>query len=121
MGDYDVDNNSEFMYEKAGSLMKEESVVMNIEKPSFLLNDPVHLLIQEVLREHPLPFKLQDFQLQTLYCLGSLKNVILVAPTGSGKMMCAVYGVQLLQKIFGVKNGVGLMTQPIRFVNFFLI
>ena len=53
-----------------------------ISKGSLLLKHPVLL-------ENPLPFELQDFQLLTLHSLGSLRNVILLAPTGRGKMICA--------------------------------
>ena len=110
---------AEELYEKAGSMLPEDAEEITIEKYNYLLNDSVHLIIQEVLSEHPLPFKFQEFQLITLHCLGSLKNIILLSPTGSGKMICAYYGVLVLQKVFGVPNGVGLVTQPLRY--FFLI
>ena len=81
---------------------------------SYLLNDFVHSVIQEVLNEHPIPFKLQDFQLLTLYALGSQKSVVvLMSPTGSGKMICTYLGSLVLQKIFGIENGVMLGTMPI--------
>ena len=102
------------LYEKAGTLIPEDAEQITIEKYNNLLKDSVHLIIQEVLTEHPLPFQFQDFQLLTLHCLGSLKNIILVSPTGTGKMICSYYGVLVLQKVLGVPNGVGLMTQPLR-------
>ena len=102
------------LYEKAGTSMAEDPEDITIEKYYYLIQDSVHLIIQEVLSEKPLPFKLQDFQLLTLHCLGSLKNVVLVAPTGSGKMICSYYGILVLQKVFGIKSGVGLGTQPLR-------
>lgn len=102
------------LYEKSGTLIPEDSDEITIEKYNYLLKDSVHLIIQEVLTECPLPFKLQDFQLVTLHCLGSLKNVVLLAPTGAGKMICAYYGILVLQKVFGVPKGVGLVTQPLR-------
>jgi superfamily II RNA helicase len=102
------------LYEKSGTLIPEDSDEITIEKYNYLLKDSVHLIIQEVLKEHPLPFMLQEFQLVTLHCLGSLKNVVLLAPTGAGKMICAYYGILVLQKVFGVPKGVGLVTQPLR-------
>ena len=68
------------LYDKAGTLIPEDPEEITIEKYNYLIKDSVHLIIQEVLTENPLPFKLQDFQLITLHCLGSLKNVILVSP-----------------------------------------
>ena len=102
------------LYERAGSLIPEDDCDITIEKYGYLLKDSVHQIIQEVLSEHPLPYKLQDFQLLTLHCLGSLKNVVLVAPTGCGKMLCTYYGVLVLQKVFNIPNGVGLSSQPLR-------
>ena len=103
------------LYKKAGTLIPEINCDITIEKYGHLLKDSVHQIIQEVLSEHPLPYKLQDFQLLTLhYCLGSLKNVVLVAPTGCGKMLCTYYGVLVLQKVFNIPNGVGLLSQPLR-------
>ena len=102
------------LYEKAGNEVKEDAEEITIEKYNYLLNDSVHLIIQEVLAENPLPFQLQDFQLLTLHCLGSLKNVILISPTGSGKMICAYLQILVLQKVFKIPGGVGLGTQPLR-------
>jgi len=101
------------LYEMAGTLVPEDRGDITVEKYNYLLRDSVHLIIQEVLSEHPLPYKLQDFQLLTLHCLGSLQNVVLVAPTGSGKMLCSYYGVLVLQKVLNIPNGVGLLTQPL--------
>ena len=105
---------AEELYEKAGTAVKEDPEQITIEKYNYLLKDEVHLIIQEVLSENPLPFKLQDFQLLTLHSLGSLKNVILCSPTGSGKMICAYLQILVLQKVFKIPNGVGLGTQPLR-------
>ena len=100
------------LYENAGTLIPEDDCDITIGK--YLLKDSVRQIIQEVLSEHPLPYKLQDFQLLTLHCLGSLKNIVLVAPTGCGKMLCTYYGVLVLQKVFNIPNGVGLLSQPLR-------
>ena len=41
--------------------------------------------------------------------------------TGSGKMICATYGVLVLQKVFRVPRGVVLMTQPLRYIELILL
>ena len=75
---------SDVLYDTAGMLIKEDEHKLTMRSRSYLLNDFVHSVIQEVLNEHPIPFKLQDFQLLTLYALGSQKSVVvLVSPTGS--------------------------------------
>ena len=107
---------AEELYEQAGLLINEDADEFTLDKHTHLLNDSVDLIIREVLAENPLPFQLQDFQRLTLHCLGSLKNVILISPTGSGKMICAYLGIKVLQKVFGVPKGVGLITQPLRYL-----
>ena len=77
------------LYAEAGTLVPEDSEAITIDRYGYLLNDKIHNIIQEVLRENPLPFELQDFQKLTLHCLGSMKNVILISPTGTGKLICA--------------------------------
>ena len=103
----------EELYKNAGKLIPEDEEQITIENHQHLLSDSVHLVIQEVLSENPLPFKLQDFQLLTMHALGSLKNVILISPTGSGKMICAYLGILVLQKVLEVPKGVGLGTMPL--------
>ena len=71
------------LFDKAGELVEEDVGEISFVKYQHLLNDSVAMIIDEVLSENHLPFKLQDFQLLTLHCIGSLKNVILISPTGS--------------------------------------
>ena len=100
-------------YNKAGELIPEDAEQITLEKYQHVLSDSVHLIIQEVLQEHHVPFKLQQFQMLTLHALGSLNNVVLLSPTGTGKMICVYLGIFVLQKVFKIKNGVGLGTMPI--------
>ena len=62
-------------YIKAGELIPEDAEQITLEKYQHLLSDSVHLIIQEVLEEHHVPFKLQQFQMLTLHALGSLKPI----------------------------------------------
>ena len=73
---------SKYLYDKAGELVPEDAEEISLTRYQFLLKDSIALIIEEVLFENPLPFKLQQFQLLTLHCIGSLRNVILVSPTG---------------------------------------
>ena len=105
---------SDVLYDTVGMLIKVDEHNITMRSHSYLLSDSVHSVIQEVLNEHPIPFKLQDFQLLTLYALGSQKSVVvLVSPTGSGKMIWTYLGSLVLQKIFGIENGIMLGTMPI--------
>ena len=75
------------LYVQAGELVEEEENQISLTRFSHLLNDEVAGILEKVLVENPLPFPLQDFQKIALHAIGSLKNVILVSPTGSGKMI----------------------------------
>ena len=74
-------------YSLAGSLVDEPPDELNLVKYECLLSDNVHKLIMEVLNETKLGFQLADFQMLSLHVLGSKKNLILISPTGSGKML----------------------------------
>ena len=104
---------AKLLLEQAGDLKEEDPEQITIRNHEHLLCDQVHIIIQEVLQENPVGFKLQDFQLLSLHCLGSLKNVVLLSPTGSGKMLCAYYGTLVLRKVFEKPKGVGLVNQPL--------
>ena len=77
----------DLLYDCAGELIPEDADQITIEKHRHLFSDSVHIAIQKVLSEHPLPFTLMDFQLLTIHALGSLKNVILISPTGRAHIL----------------------------------
>ena len=106
-------NKADWLYDQAGELIDEDQEQLTVELYRHLLSDKVHSIIQEVLEENRIQYKLQDFQLLTLHSLGSLRNVILVCPTGCGKMLCSYLGTLVLRKVFGKVKGVGLGNQPL--------
>ena len=105
------------IYEEVGSKSDAEPEgKLTIEKNLHLLRDEVAFLIEEVLEEHPLPYQLKDFQKFVLHQIGSLNNVILVSPTGSGKMVVIYLAIFVLQKVLGVSDGVGIGCQPLSLI-----
>ena len=62
---------ADLLYDGAGELVDEDPEQLTLEKYEHLLCDEVHLVIKEVLSENQIGFKLQDFQMLTLHCLGS--------------------------------------------------
>ena len=74
-------------YHLAGTLVDEPADEISIAKHELLLNDTIHPLILEVLQETGIRFKLADFQLLSLHVLGSGDHLVLISPTGSGKML----------------------------------
>ena len=86
---------------------------LTIVKYLHFLRDEVAFLIEEVLEEHPLPYQLKDFQKLVLHQIGSLNNVILLSPTGSGKMVVIYLAIFVLQNVLGGSDGVGIGCQPL--------
>ena len=74
-------------YLLAGSLVDEPPDEISLVKYGHFLSDKIHGKIMEVLEETKIQFCLSDFQLLSLHVLGSKKNLILISPTGSGKML----------------------------------
>ena len=104
---------AETLYESAGKVVEEEDDQISLAKYNHLLNDKVATILQQVLVENPLPFELQDFQKLALHAIGNFQNVILISPTGSGKMLVAYLAILVLQKVMDVPCGVGIGTQPL--------
>jgi hypothetical protein len=80
-------DDAEKNYELAGTLVDEPPDEISISMHEHLLNDPIHVLILEVMHETKIGYRLSDFQMLSLHVLGSQKNLILISPTGSGKML----------------------------------
>lgn len=100
------------MYDEAGSLVNEQEEQITLLQYRHILSDKVSVVLAEVLFENPLPFKLQPFQMLALHALGSGSNVLLLCPTGSGKMIVVFLAILVLQKIHSVP-GVGVGSQPL--------
>ena len=110
--EFDLKEYCGMLYDHAGSLVKEPEEQITMEKYGHLLNDEVGVFLNQVLDEHPLPFMLQDFQKLAIHALGRGHNVILMSPTGSGKMVVVYLAILVLQKV-NSQPGVGVGTQPL--------
>ena len=84
-------------YLMSGSIVQEKSDEIDKVRYEYLMtNDKVDTMIKEVLRDVHLPFSLTDTQLLSLHVLGNKNNLILVSPTGSGKMLGKKHNSSLL-------------------------
>ena len=84
-------------YLMSGAIVQEKSDEIDKVRYEYLMtNDKVDTRIKEVLRDVNLPFSLTDTQLLSLHVLGNKNNLILVSPTGSGKMLGKKHNSSLL-------------------------
>ena len=97
-GDISEDK-ANWLLEQAGDLIPEDPEQITLSQYEHLLSDKVYNVIQEVLQENRVGFKLQDSQLVTLHCLGSLQNVVFMVTTWSGKMVYSYLGTLVLRKV----------------------
>ena len=74
-------------YDQAATEVPEEPDQLNLVNYSHLLCDKVNLSILELLEEVQLPYKnFANFQMLSLHVLESERNLVLISPTGSGKV-----------------------------------
>ena len=104
------------LYDEAGKLVSADDDQISLTKYCHLLRDDVALTLAQVLEENPLQFELADFQKVASHAIGSMQNVVLISPTGSGKMAVAYLSILVLQKMLGIPSEVGVGTQPLSYI-----
>ena len=72
-------------YEEAGRLVSEHEDQISIDDHQDLLNAATTAILDEVVNDLSLPYKLSDFQRLSLNTLLQKKDLVLLSPTGSGK------------------------------------
>jgi superfamily II DNA helicase RecQ len=100
-------------YQEAGRLVPEEADQISLEKYGHLINPSNDHVLQEVLTDLALPYKLADFQTISIHTLLQKRDLVLVSPTGTGKMNVISLGIIGLRQVFGNMKGVAIVTQPL--------
>ena len=77
-------------YEEAGKLILEERDKISMEKHADLMDKDSVAVLDETLGDLSLPYDLSDFQKLSINILLQRKDLILLSPTGSGKV-CLFY------------------------------
>ena len=85
-------------YEAAGSEVDEEPERITVAGNKDMMNDEVDGALNQIISELDLPYKLAEFQRVAINGLAQKKNLVLVSPTGSGKMNIPLLASLVLRK-----------------------
>ena len=99
--------------EAAEKLVVEEEDGILLSQHTDLLDIKVNEILNKITVDIDLLYNLSDFQRLSINALGTLKSVVLISPTGSGKMSIPLLAVRVLRKALGIPNGICIVTQPL--------
>ena len=100
-------------YFAAGTEVEEEEDAIKLSDYCDLVDHEIDGYLEKIVNDLELPYKLRDFQRLAIHTICSLKNLILVSPTGSGKMDVPLLSALVLRERLGIKKGVAIITQPL--------
>ena len=100
-------------YVAAGEEVEEEKDSITLEDNSQYITEEVDSILDNIVQDLSLPYKLADFQRVAVNVLGAQKNLILVSPTGSGKMNVPLLSVLVMREKMNNKKGLAIVTQPL--------
>ena len=100
-------------YETAGSEVNEEEDRITIADNIHLMNLEVDEILDKVVHKIQMPYKPAEFQRVAINALGGMENVVLISPTGSGKMNVPLLATLVLREKLGISKGVCIVTQPL--------
>ena len=100
-------------YSAAGTEVEEEPEQITVAKFGDLISAKVDGVLDEVVKECNMKYQPSEMQRVSVNALGTLKNVVLISPTGSGKMNVPLLATLVLRKILNKPKGVCIVTQPL--------
>ena len=100
-------------YEAAGTLVEEEADLISLADNESLIDPDVDKILTNILDDLQLPYQISDFQRISVNVLGSMRHLVLVSPTGSGKMDVPLLSGLVLRRKLGISKGVVIVTQPL--------
>ena len=87
----------------AGTEVEEEKDRISVEKYKHLIVTEIDECLDNIVEELSMPYKTSEFQRISVNALAQMKNVVLVSPTGSGKMNVPL---QVLRHMLNKPKGV---------------
>ena len=99
--------------EAAGTEVDEEPERITVQGNEDLINPEVDKILDNIVTDLKMPYKPAQFQRVAINALGDMKNLVLVSPTGSGKMNIPLLATLVLRQRLKNSKGVGIITQPL--------
>ena len=100
-------------YDNAGVEVQEEPEGITVADNADLMDSATNSILDEILEGIKLPYIVADFQRVAINILGQMKSLVLVSPTGSGKMTIPLLASLVLRRKLGIPKGVVIVTQPL--------
>jgi hypothetical protein len=101
-------------YRSAGTELPEEPTT-DVKREDFeeVMDPAVEALLDDLVNEINLPYKLTNAQRIACVALATNRSVVMVTPTGSGKMTVPLLAAHLLRRIQNRPKGIVVVTQPL--------
>ena len=107
------DDQAQANYDAAGKEIEEEADRITVADNDHLMDAATNEILDEIVSEIEMPYNPAEFQRVAINALGQMMNVILVSPTGSGKMNVPLLAIKVLRQKLRNFKGVGIVTQPL--------
>ena len=102
-----------FNLANAGTEVEEEADRITIAGNLDLINPETDAILDRIVDKLNMPYKPAEFQRVAVNALGEMRNVILVSPTGSGKMNIPLWATLVLREKLQNYKGLSIITQPL--------
>ena len=100
-------------YARAGTEVEEEPESITVGANTELIDPVTNAILDEIVEDIKLPYKVAEFQRVAINAVGQRKNLVLVSPTGSGKMNVPLLATLVLRQSLGIPKGIAIVTQPL--------
>ena len=97
----------------AGTEVEEEDDRITVANNLDMMSPEVDAILDKIVKDLGMPYMPAEFQRVAINALGEMKNVILVSPTGSGKMNVPLLATLILREKLKNFKGLGIITQPL--------
>ena len=108
-----TDATADKLYDEAGKEEPERPTEMVVLPSPHILTTKEERMVCEAKAELFIKHDLDNFQVQSCVALLNGRNVVVVAPCGSGKLLVFYLGVHILKKKLQLPHGVGIYLQPL--------